>query len=128
MGGLRKFLVAAALASAAPAGAASPPLDPLTLDFATCAGRLSALMEHQWLLGDPASDTTEAHRAAMVELLDAVMPLGAEATVLSHRLFAKSAMAKLLARAERDVSSGSRHWARSRAEAEIAACEGLMLG
>lgn len=49
-------------------------MDPIAREFAYCVGRLSATMEHQWLLSDPASDLTERQRGAMISLLETVSP------------------------------------------------------
>ena len=66
--------------------------------FATCAGRLSALMEHQWLLSDPASDQTARQRKSMLSLVAAMAGPDA-ARALNWRIEAKAAQASLLARA-----------------------------
>ncbi len=61
MGDLKTFLVAMTLSLPAQAGemaASFAPVDNQLLQFATCAGRLSALMEHQWLIDGPASERT----------------------------------------------------------------------
>ncbi len=99
----------------------------LTLTFAGCAGRLSAQMEHQWLFSDPASERTEAHRAAMISLIEAVMPEDQGRQVLAHRIAAKQAHAQLLTRASFNQDDGDAHWALTRAEQEIATCLSLIL-
>ncbi len=95
--------------------------------FASCAGRLSAEMEHQWLLSDPASYQTEAHRAAMLSLVDAIMAPDQGRDVLNWRVDAKQAHAVLLTRATFNDDADDAAWALSRAEAELAACTGLLL-
>ena len=70
--------------------------DPLYL-FATCTGRLSALMEHQWIVDGPASDRTRQDRDVMLTLVDAAMRQGAEVQVMAWRVEAKVAHAALLA-------------------------------
>lgn len=100
---LRTFLRATALMlSLAPSGAAwagdGLPDDPLYL-FATCTGRLSALMEHQWIVDGPASDRTRQDRDVMLSLVDATMRHGAEVQVMAWRIEAKVAHAALLAQA-----------------------------
>jgi len=42
--------------------------------FANCSGRLTAQLEHQWLMQTDDIDQTERQRAQLVELLNAVMP------------------------------------------------------
>ena len=95
--------------------------------FASCTGRLSAQMEHQWLLQDPASTQTERRRSAMINLLEATMNPDNGSTVLSWRIDAKLAQSQLLTRATFNADPEDALWARSRAEAEIAACNGLLL-
>ncbi len=72
--------------------------DPLRL-FATCTGRLSALMEHQWAVDGPASETTRQARDLMADLAEAATPPGSEAQAMAWRVSAKAAQAALLARA-----------------------------
>jgi hypothetical protein len=64
--------------------------------FATCTGRLSALMEHQWLMQDRGADRTEAMRDAMAGLLGAVVTPDTEVRAMSLRIEAKVAEAALL--------------------------------
>ena len=72
------------------------PDDPLRF-FASCAGRMSALMEHQWIVDGPASDATKARRADILDLVAALTPPGQEAQVMGWRIEAKAAHAALLA-------------------------------
>ena len=67
-------------------------------DATVCAGRLSAHLEHQWLMQNPAADRTEAARDAMVALLEAVGDVD-DAATLALRIEAKHAHAALLQRA-----------------------------
>ena len=94
------FRATALMLSLAPTGAAwaadGLSDDPLYL-FATCTGRLSALMEHQWIVDGPASDRTRADRDAMLTLVEAAMRQGAEVQVMAWRIEAKVAHAALLA-------------------------------
>lgn len=101
MGGLRTCFRATALicALAAPDAAraeADIPDDPLHF-FATCAGRMSALMEHQWIVDGPASDMTKARRQSVLDVVEALTPPGDEAMVMGWRIEAKAAHAALLA-------------------------------
>jgi hypothetical protein len=109
-----------------PAGAALAHENPLQT-FASCAGRLSAVMEHQWLMSDPASDRTEDQRAAMLSLVDAIMAPDQAREVLSWRIDAKQAHAVLLTRATFNTDPTDAEWALRRAETELAACTGLLL-
>lgn len=95
--------------------------------FAACAGRLSAVMEHQWLMQDPTSEATEAQRATMLTLVDAIMTPDQGRDVLSWRVDAKQAHAVLLKRATFNPDRTDAAWALRRADAELAACTGLLL-
>ncbi len=64
--------------------------------FATCTGRLSALMEHQWMFDGPASDLTKDRRDAMLSLVEAVALPDDSQRVLLWRVEAKHAQAALL--------------------------------
>ncbi len=67
--------------------------------FAVCAGRYSALVEHQWIVDSPASDISSQSRDAMLELVAAVMPKGMAKTAMGWRIEAKVAQRALLDRA-----------------------------
>lgn len=100
MGALKIYLCTPLLlcALAAPAAAQTDsdiPDNPLHF-FATCAGRMSALMEHQWLVDGPASDITKARRSAVLDVVASLTPPGQEAQVMAWRVAAKAAHAALL--------------------------------
>ena len=101
--------------------------EPLAQRFAACTGRLSAQMEHQWLMSRP-SETIEARRKAMISLLEAVQRPSEGRQVLAYRIEAKHAQAVLLSRATFNDDPADAHWAATRAEAEIAACAALLTG
>lgn len=109
-----------------PAGVFAMPQDPLRT-FAACAGRLSAVMEYQWLVSDPASDRTKAQRAAMLSLVDAIMAPDQGRDVLSWRIDAKQAHAVLLTRATFNDDQDDATWALAQAETHLAQCTGLLL-
>lgn len=126
MGSLRKTVFGLCWALCAPV----PPLcaqtlpqsDPLRL-FATCTGRLSALLEYQWLVQDREADATEARRDAMAELLSAAMPLGGETRAMDLRLQAKVAEAQLLQQA----LGRNGAWALALAKRQMENCTALLL-
>lgn len=94
MSSLKTFLWAG-LAGVWLAGSALAQQD-LLRHFATCTGRLSAQMEHQWLIGDQGSSRTEALRDEIVGLLDAVTTHASASRALGARIDAKHAHAALL--------------------------------
>jgi hypothetical protein len=127
MSGLKTLVCAplclALAAPVLPAFATSAP-DPEW--FATCTGRLSALMEHQFLTDGPASDRTRDQRDAMADLLDAVTPAGAARHLMALRVDAKTAHRALLEQAHFGPDPDRR--AARLAEGLTAACTGLLLG
>ena len=94
--GLETFLTAMAVGFA---GGGPAFADPLLKDFAVCAGRFSALVEHQWLVDGPASERSAGTRDGLLALVEAVEGPGMAATVLGWRIEAKVGQAQLLSRA-----------------------------
>ena len=96
--------------------------------FATCAGRLSAVMEFQWLLGGDVATRTEQQRAAVVELIGAIMTPEEGRTVLHWRVSAKHAQYALLSRATFSSDPVDAAWAADLAERRAMECTALLLG
>ncbi len=94
--GLETILAALAVGFVAGSPATA---DPLLRDFSICAGRYSALVEHQWLVDGPASEISASLRDSLLALVDAVAEPGDASTALSWRIEAKVAQAGLLSRA-----------------------------
>lgn len=94
--------------------------------FATCAGRLSALTEFQWLTDGPASEQTARQRDAMVALAEAAAPDAARPHLITWRVNAKAALTALLQRAA--FGSDPEGHAARRAERLVTACRALLLG
>lgn len=126
MSGLKTFLWACLAMIALPAATFAAPPD-LSQKFATCAGRLSAQMEFQWLLGGDA-DATQGERDAMLSLLSAVMAEDGATETLARRIEAKHAQTALLTRGHFNDDEDDAAWARLRAEVEIGGCRALLLG
>ena len=126
MGGLRNILRAvpclALLAGALPLRADPLPALP---QLAACTGRLSALMEHQFLADGPASEATRRQRDGLADILAAVTPAGAEVRVMAWRVEAKAAHAALLRQARFGPDPGG--LAALRAERLVVRCTGLLL-
>lgn len=101
---------------------------PLARTFAFCTGRLSATMEHQWLILDPRSAQTEKHREAMIELLEAVASDADRRALLELRIAAKHAHTKLLTLASFEADKTIANRARARADAYYESCLSMMLG
>lgn len=129
MGSLKTYLRCFALLcalSAPPAARADGDLpdDPLRF-FAICAGRMSALMEHQWLVDGPASDITKARRAAVLDVVASLTPPGKEAQVMAWRIEAKAAHAALLGQS-RHGRDANRSRAEHQAEGLLRPCEAYL--
>lgn len=122
--GLETFLAVFMLGSAAGPGAA----DPLLRDFAICAGRLSAVMEDQWMFDGPGSERTAEKLAAVVSLIEATMPADAGRTVMAWRIDAKVAQRGLLHQGRFARDPRLAKTAAARAEALAAGCRDLLFG
>jgi hypothetical protein len=138
MGAMKTILLSIVVLGASQA-AASPPaqLSPAPHDrariFAECAGWLLALEEHQRLFDGARSELTATHRAAFLDLLDAVLP-DAEAqglpagTAMSWRVVARAEQGALLGRAAFAGDAWAREPARSAATARVDGCLRLLPG
>ncbi|MEM6341378.1 MAG: hypothetical protein AAF729_09525 [Pseudomonadota bacterium] len=98
--------------------------------FATCTGRLSAVIEHQWHHDGPGSEQTEARRAVFVDLINALMPYVDRIdsrSILSLRVHAKLAHAQLLQQILN--ASDPRISARAKrvAQSYLSQCEAVLL-
>ncbi|MGV6849571.1 MAG: hypothetical protein ACWA5A_14450 [Marinibacterium sp.] len=101
--------------------------------FATCAGRYSALAEHQRMFDGAASETADAQRAAFEALLDAVLPDARDwgmpgEMALQWRLAAKLAQAELLQRSTFQSDSSIAETSRHAADRLFGECRGWVLG
>ena len=121
--GLGTFLAVLVLGASGVPGAA----DPLLREFAVCAGRLSAVMEEQWMFDGPQSERTQAELRAMVALIEASMPEGAAVQVMAWRIDAKVAQRGLLAQARFATDRRLSQTAAARAEALAAQCRAMIL-
>jgi hypothetical protein len=94
--GFETFLTALAVGFVAGSPATS---DPLLRDFAVCAGRYSALVEHHWLVDGPASEASARTRDSLLALVEAVVAPAQQRTALNWRIEAKVAQRALLSQA-----------------------------
>jgi hypothetical protein len=101
--------------------------DPLLREFAVCAGRLSAVMEDQWMFDGPGSERTAAEMGAMVALIEAMAPVDAR-QVMAWRIDAKVAQRGLLGEARFGRDARLAEMAAARAEALAADCRKVLLG
>lgn len=121
--GLETFLAVFMLGAAPAPGAA----DPLLREFAICAGRLSAVMEDQWMFDGPGSERTAVELGAVVSLIEASMAPDEGQQVMAWRIDAKVAQKGLLqqARFARDLRLAE--MAAARADALAAECRAKVL-
>ncbi len=129
MGDLKTLRLVPALicALAAPPGVRADtdiPDDPLHF-FATCAGRMSALMEHQWLVDGPASEITQARRELVLDVVASLTPPGQEVQVMAWRVEAKAAHAALLGQSRHGPAPDQTRAAK-RAETLLRSCEAYL--
>lgn len=125
MGSLKTFLLVSAMALNGPMTAFAN--TGLTDTFATCVGRFSAQVEHEWLMHSDAAEITEQRRNAMASLLRAVMPIDDARAVLARRIEAKFAHAALLQRAVFRGETEDADWARAHAAALLDDCMSYLL-
>ena len=125
MGGIKTYLPIGLIAFLAlfPAVPTKASIENPLQYFASCTGRLSAQMEHEWLFSDSNADQTEIHRAAMIDLLFATMGPDDGRQVLTWRIQAKAAHAGLLTRA----TFSNDTWAERRAVHMVQACTSIMM-
>ena len=84
------------------------------------------MVEHAWLMQDPAAESIEADRERFLQLLDAVDDANAP-HVLSRRIEAKVALASLLSAATFTMDAVAARRAREAADAQISGCRLLLL-
>ena len=98
----------------------------LAENFARCAGRLSAQLEHEWLMRSPKADGTKAVRNAFADLLAAVAGPSDAVLTLALRIEAKQAHAALLRRAQFNAKTDDAARAARFAQLQVRACLRLL--
>lgn len=133
MGVLKTFVVLISILTAGAAtGLPHSPSERARL-FATCAGRYSALAEHERMFDGPASEIADKRRAQFDSLLEAVMPDARDwgmpgEMALSWRLTAKMAQAQLLQRSVFQSDAFIAEQSKRAADRFFAECRGHILG
>lgn len=115
-------------ATATPAAASND----LLREFASCAGRYGAQLDHAWLMNDPDFGTTATRRRVFAELVDALLPGARDDGLPTHqplawRVDARMAHAQLLQVATFGTNPSAREPARQLASDYIRACDQLLL-
>ena len=124
---MKNIILSLALLCANPSFAQSIDIDEQLHTFATCAGRLSAVMEHQWMFDGPASEHTKRRRDTVLELVAATTHPARDSEILQWRIAAKVAQAALLTRATFNTDAYDAAWASARADRLTRECTGLLL-
>ena len=122
----------ALLARTSPASRAAEPITEQARSVATCAGRLSAAIEHRWLMADAAENRDLTLRHDFDELIAAILPSVrsrglADPDILHLGLTAKIAQARLLQQADLNPDQTQARRARRIARRQLMACEALIL-
>ena len=135
MGALKTHLsgaLVALLAASATEAAPAQTVERVRL-FASCAGRLSATIEHGWLIHRSDGRTEQRQRRGFEDLIAAILPDARAAgldgpRILHQRIAAKVAQAQLLQTASfhRDTRRAAR--ARLLAERALARCTAILPG
>ena len=112
-----------AVCTAAPSFA----LEDIARTFAGCVGRLSAEMEHAWLVDGPEADRIAADRGEMLMLLEATQPMESARDYLAYRIDVKMAHAALLTQASFGQNPQSAENARRLALVYTSQCRDLLL-
>jgi len=99
----------------------------LAQTFAGCVGRMSAELEHAWLIGTASADRIEGQRLTFLSLLDATLPPGMEGDALNRRIEAKLAHASLLTIATFSDHKARAAQARLRANWHLSQCNEMLL-
>ena len=126
--GLKTLMIVAAMATTAlPAAGLERDRETQEAVFATCAGRFSAEMEHDWLIGGT-GDAARATRAIFVALIDAASDPAQAAALLDTRIRAKHAQAVLLQQASFHTDRVLARRAQAMAQRQRRLCETMILG
>ena len=95
--------------------------------FASCSGRLSALVEHSWLVGNGESERLERIRDDLISVSETmVLDRDDAVRAMSFRLDAKVAQARLLTHATFNADASIAAWSERRANTLLADCVALV--
>ena len=103
------------------------PTTQLSYQFAGCAGRMSAELEHSWMFQEAAHDTFEREMHHFTDMVEALAPSDGSA-VLHYRIETKFAHANLLQQAAFGSDPNLSQRARVQAELHLSTCRNLLLG
>ncbi len=124
--GVLKTFGYATLVTCLAATAAIPDQD-LLHRVTACVGRMSAQIEHHWLMSDQPTAQVETRRDHLEDILDALTSAEEATRILAERIEAKVAHASLLTQAAFSQDPRRASWAEKRAEQELAHCRSILL-
>ena len=101
--------------------------DDLVMVFAGCTGRISAEMEHAWLMNDARADVLHQQRQRFVSILEAIMPPERARETLSHRIEAKLAHSAMLTTANFGTNPRLSDLAKRQARVRLESCQTMLL-
>ncbi len=95
--------------------------------FAGCTGRISAQMEHAWLMNDARAEELADLRLTFVGILEAIMPADQARDTLNHRIEVKRAHSAMLTTASFGTDPRRAKIAQRTARIKLDACRDLLL-
>ena len=95
--------------------------------FAGCTGRVSAQMEHAWLMNDARAGELADLRLKLVGILEAIMPADQARATLNHRIEVKRAHSAMLTTATFGTNPRQAKMALRAAQIQVDACRNLLL-
>lgn len=125
MGRIKTLLLGALVISGLSGGVRAE--SDLVLVFAGCTGRLSAEMEHAWLMSDARADDFQAQRARFASILRAIMPADRARETLSYRVDVKLAHSAILTTARFGTNPRLSELAKQQARMHVRACTSMLL-
>lgn len=131
MSGIKTHIIPAFLISlqlaASPAVASTTQFSDPTRQFATCAGRMFALLEHHWLISPEKADETQAVHAHFADLIDATMTPDRSSEILATRVEARISFRKMLEASRFNTKTDQQIWAQQRVDHLISECRSMLL-
>lgn len=95
--------------------------------FAGCTGRISAEMEHAWLVNDTRADALQAQRVQFVSILEAIVPPERARDMLNYRIDTKLAHSAILTTARFGTDARRADMAKKQALSLVRQCQSLLL-
>lgn len=98
-----------------------------TRQFATCAGRMYALLEHHWLIAPDKVAETQALHMHFSDLVDATMSPERSREILTTRVEARMSFRKMLEASKFSKQTEQNLWLEHRVTQLITQCRSMLL-